>query len=116
MGIILALREFALSLREPKGQMIISREEVAHVAELAKLGLTEEELEGFTRQLSSILEYAQMLQEVDTEAISPTAQVIALENVMREDQPRPSFPPEGILANAPRREGDSFRVPLILEE
>lgn len=93
----------------------LSRDEVAHVAELAKLGLTEAELEQFSRQLSSILDYAQMLTELDTDAISPTAQVIALENVMREDLVTSSLAMEEVLANAPAREDDCFRVPLILE-
>jgi aspartyl-tRNA(Asn)/glutamyl-tRNA(Gln) amidotransferase subunit C len=96
-------------------KITLSREEVAHVAELAKLGLTEEELEEFRQQLSSILDYAQMLTELDTDDISPTAQVIALENVMREDQVASSLSKGDVLANAPAREDDSFRVPLILD-
>ena len=96
--------------------MSITRLEVAHVAELAKLGLTEEELEEFSQQLSSILDYAQMLNELDTEAIPPTAQVIALQNVMREDTVTQSLPVGEVLANAPAREGNAFRVPLTLEE
>ena len=96
-------------------KITLSREEVAHVAELAKLGLTEEELEQFRQQLSSILDYAQILTELDTDDISPTAQVIALENVMREDQVASSLAKGDVLANAPAREDDSFRVPLILD-
>ncbi|MFQ6057318.1 MAG: Asp-tRNA(Asn)/Glu-tRNA(Gln) amidotransferase subunit GatC [Anaerolineae bacterium] len=95
--------------------MRLSREEVEHIAELAKLGLTEEEKEKFSQQLSAILEYAQMLQQLDTEAIPPTAQVIALRNVMRPDEVRPSFPREDILANAPAVEEGCFKVHAILE-
>jgi aspartyl-tRNA(Asn)/glutamyl-tRNA(Gln) amidotransferase subunit C len=96
--------------------MRLSREEVEHIAELAKLGLTEEEVEQFSQQLSAILEYAQMLQELDTEAIPPTAQVITLQNVMRPDQVRPSFHRESILANAPAVEKDCFKVHAVLEQ
>lgn len=95
--------------------MKLSLREVEHVAELAKLGLTEEEKERMVEQLSAILEYAEMLQELDTEAISPTAQVIRLQNVMRSDKAEPSLPPEDILANAPQAEGDLFKVQVILE-
>lgn len=88
--------------------------EVEHIAELAKLGLTEEEKRTFQEQLSAILEYFEKLQEVDTSAIPPTATVLPLYNVMREDEVRPSFPPELILANAPEREGDFFKVQAVL--
>ncbi len=89
--------------------------EVEHIAELAKLGLTEEEKHVFQEQLSAILEYFEMLQGVDTSAIPPTATVLPLRNVMREDEVRPSLPPELLLANAPKREGDSFKVQAVLE-
>jgi len=89
--------------------------EVEHIAELAKLGLTEEEKRTFQEQLSAILEYFEKLQEVDTSAIPPTATVLPLHNVMREDEVRPSLPPELILANAPEREGDFFKVQAVLE-
>ena len=95
--------------------MRLSLREVEHVAELAKLGLTEEEKERMAEQLSAILEYAEMLQELDTEAIPPTAQVIELQSVMRPDEAEPSFPPEDILANAPQAEGGLFKVRAILE-
>ncbi len=95
--------------------MRLTLAEVEHVAELAKLGLTEEEKERMAEQLSAILEYAEMLQELDTEAIPPTAQVIELRNVMRPDKAAPSFPPEDILANAPQAEGSLFKVRAILE-
>jgi len=93
----------------------ISREEVEHVAFLARLGLTEAEKARFQEQLSAILEHMRTINELDTSAIPPTAQVIPLRNVMRPDEPRASLPPETVLANAPDREGDFFRVPPVLE-
>ena len=95
--------------------MAITREEVEHVAHLARLGLTEEEVERMAQQLSHILDNFESLKQVDTSAISPTAQVITLQNVMRTDEVRPSFPREEILANAPRAEDGCFRVKAILE-
>jgi aspartyl-tRNA(Asn)/glutamyl-tRNA(Gln) amidotransferase subunit C len=95
--------------------MKLSRAEVEHIAELAKLGLTEEEKEQFREQLSAILEYAEMLQKLDTEAIPPTATVLPLQNVMRPDEAAPSFSQEDILANAPDAAEGCFRVRAILE-
>jgi len=95
--------------------MKLTRAEVDHIAELAKLGLTEEEREKFREQLSAILEYAEMLQRLDTEAIPPTATVLPLRNVMRPDEVRPSLPREDVLANAPQSEDGYFRVKAILE-
>jgi len=95
--------------------MKLSLKEVEHIAELAKLGLTEEEKERFRGQLSAILEYAEMLKELDTDAIPPTATVLPLRNVMRPDEVEPSFPLEDILANAPESEGGYFKVRVILE-
>jgi len=89
--------------------------EVEHVAELAKLGLSEEEKRTLQEQLSAILEYFATLQEVDTSAVPPTATVLPLRNVMRDDEVHPSLPPELVLANAPEREGDSFKVQAVLE-
>jgi aspartyl-tRNA(Asn)/glutamyl-tRNA(Gln) amidotransferase subunit C len=95
--------------------MRLSLAQVEHVAQLAQLTLSDQEKELFCEQLSSILEYAQRLQELDTSAIPPTATVLPLENVMRDDQIRPSLPLEDALANAPDTENDYFRVPVILE-
>ena len=95
--------------------MKLSRAEVEHIAELAKLGLAEEEKEQFREQLSAILEYAEMLQRLDTEAIPPTATVLLLQNVMRPDEVAPSFSREDILANAPDAAEGCFRVRAILE-
>jgi aspartyl-tRNA(Asn)/glutamyl-tRNA(Gln) amidotransferase subunit C len=95
--------------------MKLSREEVLHIARLARLGLTEEDVDKFGEQLSNILENFEILQQVDTKDVPPTAQSIALQNVMRDDEVTPSLPPEDILANAPRREGECFRVRAVLE-
>lgn len=95
--------------------MKLSRKEVLHVAELAKLGITEEETEEFTEQLSEILEYFDMLSRLDTEAIPPTAQAIHMRNITRPDEVEPSLGPEEALENAPEREGNFFRVEPILE-
>jgi aspartyl-tRNA(Asn)/glutamyl-tRNA(Gln) amidotransferase subunit C len=95
--------------------MKLSREQVDHVAQLAQLALTDVEKELFREQLSSILGHAERLQELDTEAIPPTATVLPLENVMRDDEVQPSLPLAEVLANAPAVEGDCFRVPVVLE-
>jgi aspartyl-tRNA(Asn)/glutamyl-tRNA(Gln) amidotransferase subunit C len=99
--------EFAMSL---------SRKEVEHVAYLARIGLSEEEKDRFQEQLSSILEHVAVINQLDTEAIPPTAQVIPLQNIVRMDTPLPSFPAEAILANAPRAEGGYFKIPPVLDE
>ena len=95
--------------------MAISREQVEHVAHLARLGLSDQEISRLQQQLSQILGHMQMIDQLDTSAIPPTAQVIPLSSVMREDVARPSQPVEEILANAPRREGAFFKVPPVLE-
>jgi aspartyl-tRNA(Asn)/glutamyl-tRNA(Gln) amidotransferase subunit C len=95
---------------------MISRETVEHVARLARLGLTDEELDRMQVQLSHILETIEQLRDVDTSSVGPTASVIALENVMRDDVARPPMTREAALANAPRREGHHLRVPTVLEE
>ncbi len=96
--------------------MRLSREQVRHIAELAKLGITEEEAELFAGQLSEILEYAQMLNQLDTSAIPPTAQAIRMRSVTRRDEVKPSLSPDKILANAPQRQGNCFKVKLILDQ
>lgn len=95
--------------------MKLSREEVEHIAELARLALSDEELALYQGQLSAILEYFERLQELDTEAIPPTATVLPLRSVMRDDEVRPPFPREDILANAPAAEEGCFKVPAVLE-
>jgi aspartyl-tRNA(Asn)/glutamyl-tRNA(Gln) amidotransferase subunit C len=95
--------------------MRLSLEQVEHVAELAQLALTDQEKELFREQLSSILENAERLQQLNTGSIPPTATVLPLENVMRDDEIRPSMPLADVLANAPAVEGDCFQVPVVLE-
>ena len=95
--------------------MKLDRKKVRHVAELAKLGLTEDEVELFAEQLSQILAYAEMLNCLDTDAIPPTAQVLDLTNVTRADKVAPSLTPDQVLSNAPRRQDDYFRVQRILD-
>jgi aspartyl-tRNA(Asn)/glutamyl-tRNA(Gln) amidotransferase subunit C len=95
---------------------MISRADVEHVAALARLGLTDDEVDRMQGQLNRILEAIGQLQSVDTSAVGPTAQVIALENVMRPDDPRPPMERGAALANAPLREGPHLRVPVVLEE
>ncbi|HET8587317.1 MAG TPA: Asp-tRNA(Asn)/Glu-tRNA(Gln) amidotransferase subunit GatC [Candidatus Limnocylindria bacterium] len=95
---------------------MISREEVEHVALLARLGLTDDEIDRMQAQLSHILETIAQLADVDTSAIDPTAQVIELENVLRDDLPRPALARDTALGNAPQREGPMLRVAEVLEE
>ena len=95
--------------------MELTHEDVLHIARLARLGLTETEVERFRKQLSNILENFEILRPVDTADIPPTAQSITLQNVVREDEVATSFPQSQILANAPQRDGDCFRVRAVLE-
>lgn len=94
----------------------IERETVRQVAEMARLALSEEEIELFREQLGSILEYAEVLNELDTEGVEPTAHAAHVKNVLRDDQVRPSLPKEAVLANAPEAQEGYFRVPRIMEE
>jgi aspartyl-tRNA(Asn)/glutamyl-tRNA(Gln) amidotransferase subunit C len=96
--------------------MSLTCAEVQHIAELAKLQLTEAEEALYQEQLSDILDYIQRLNALDTGAIPPTATVLPLRSVMRADVPRPSLPVDEVLANAPARAGDSFEVRVILED
>jgi aspartyl-tRNA(Asn)/glutamyl-tRNA(Gln) amidotransferase subunit C len=94
-----------------KGTVAISRDEVLHVARLARLALTEEEVERLGAQLNAILEAVGKVAELDLEGVEPTAHPLDVVNVWAEDEPRPSLPVEEALANAPDREGGFFRVP-----
>jgi aspartyl-tRNA(Asn)/glutamyl-tRNA(Gln) amidotransferase subunit C len=98
--------------------MALTREQVRHIAELAKLKLSDDEISRMTAQLSAILDYAARLQELDTNAIPPTASVVPLQNVMRADRVTASLPRADVLANAPDRSEDGafFRVRAILKE
>jgi aspartyl-tRNA(Asn)/glutamyl-tRNA(Gln) amidotransferase subunit C len=95
--------------------MGLTRTEVDHIAELARLGLTEEEKDVFGVQLSAILDYFQVLQQLDTETVVPTTTAIPSQNVMRDDIAEPSLPREDILANAPSAVDNCFRVRAILD-
>ena len=91
--------------------MAISRDEVLHVARLARLALTDEEVERLGAQLNAILEAVGKVAELDLEGVEPTAHPLDLVNVWADDEPRPSLPVEEALANAPDREGGFFKVP-----
>jgi len=91
--------------------MAITRDEVVHVAKLARLELTEDELERFAGQLNAILEAVGKVSELDLAGVEPTLHPLELSNVWAEDEPHPPLPVGEALANAPEREGDAFRVP-----
>ena len=95
--------------------MSITREDVLHVARLARLALTEEEVERFAEQLNAILEAVGKVAELDLSDVPPTSHPLELVNVWAEDEPSASLPVEAGLANAPEREGGFFRVPPTLE-
>ena len=95
--------------------MSLTREQVQYIAELAKLDLTETEIARYTEQLSAVLDYASALQDIDTNDIPPTASVLPLKNVMREDVVRPSLPREQVVANAPDAIEGQFQVDAVLD-
>jgi aspartyl-tRNA(Asn)/glutamyl-tRNA(Gln) amidotransferase subunit C len=96
--------------------MTIDRGLVEHIAELARLALTDTEVALYTEQLSDILAYVDQLRAVDTSAVPPTASVLPLASILREDAARPSLPPEDALANAPDSSAQQFRVSAVLDE
>jgi len=95
---------------------VISRQDVEHVARLARLALGEDELERMRQQLNAILAHIDALRGVDTAGIEPTSHAVPLVNVMRDDVPGPCLPRAEALANAPDAAGDLFRVPRIIED
>jgi aspartyl-tRNA(Asn)/glutamyl-tRNA(Gln) amidotransferase subunit C len=95
---------------------MISRQDVEHVARLARLALTDAEKERMEAELSSILQYIDALSALDVEGVEPTSHAVPLVNVMRDDDVRPCLPVDAMLANAPDRAGDSVRVPRIIED
>ncbi len=95
--------------------MTLTREEVLHIAELARLELTEDEVEAYRQQLSAVLAYFERLREVDTGDIPPTASVLPPRSVLRPDEPRPGLSREALLANAAEVEAGQFRVPPVFE-
>ncbi len=94
---------------------MIDRETVKNVAKLARLGMTEEEIDIFSNQLSVILENIAILQQADVSGVSPTSHASRLTNIMRSDTPQPSYPPEVLLANAPAQEDNCLKVRAVLE-
>ncbi|GAB6100008.1 Asp-tRNA(Asn)/Glu-tRNA(Gln) amidotransferase subunit GatC [Halanaerocella petrolearia] len=96
--------------------MKLDKETVERVAHLARLELTEEEVEEFTEQLSDILGHAEKLNELDTEDVEPMAHVLPVNNVLRDDEVRESLDREEALANAPEKEQGMFKVPQIVED
>ncbi len=95
--------------------MSVTIKDVEHVANLARLELTDEEKAQFTEQMNAILKYAEKLNELDTSGVAPTSHVLDVKNVMREDEKRPSWPIEKVMKNAPDEEDGQFRVPAVLE-
>lgn len=95
--------------------MPLSKEQVEHIAKLARLNLTLEEIEKFTKELTIIVDYFDQLKAVDTEGVGPQSQFIKAENVFREDGVRPSLPRKMALRNAPDSDGEYFRVPKVIE-
>jgi aspartyl-tRNA(Asn)/glutamyl-tRNA(Gln) amidotransferase subunit C len=95
--------------------MSVTREEVEHVARLAHVGLTDDDIERFRTQLSQILDYFEILKQVNTEGVPPTSQALPLENVMRPDESREPLQQSAALANAPLRSDGYFRVRKVLE-
>jgi aspartyl-tRNA(Asn)/glutamyl-tRNA(Gln) amidotransferase subunit C len=95
--------------------MPISSEIVEHVAALAQIGLTPDEVEHYAAELSSVLDHVARLQGVDTDGVPPTAHAVETSAVMRDDVVGPCWPVENVLANAPRRQGDFFEVQAVLD-
>ncbi|MCH8800603.1 MAG: Asp-tRNA(Asn)/Glu-tRNA(Gln) amidotransferase subunit GatC [Chloroflexi bacterium] len=96
--------------------MPLERSQVEHIASLARIGLTDDEVRLFGEQLSQILEQFEVLNELDTTGVTPTGHAGGLQTVMREDLAQDSLDSEDVLKNAPRREGEFFRVNAVLEE
>ena len=95
--------------------MKLNYEQVRHIAWLARLGLSEEEVEKFSLQLSNILENSEILQQVDTANVPPATHTVPLQNVFRKDDVAESYPQAEILSNAPKQEENCFKVQAILE-
>ena len=93
----------------------ISKDQVKHVANLARLAITEEETEMLTKQLDKIISYAEQLNELDTENVEPTTHVLNMKNVLREDKASQGLPREEVLKNAPDHQDGQIRVPGIME-
>lgn len=95
--------------------MGLTREEVLHIAKLARVGVSDRDVTKFQEQLSEILDHFEALRQLDTEGVPPTSHPLSLESIMRADEVRPSLSRDDVLANAPRTEAGAFRVRAILE-
>ncbi|MGB9679109.1 MAG: Asp-tRNA(Asn)/Glu-tRNA(Gln) amidotransferase subunit GatC [Thermoanaerobacteraceae bacterium] len=95
--------------------MAITKKETEHVAKLARLKFSDEELDEFSVQLDKIIQYVDKLNEIVTENIEPTAHIVPIHNVLREDEVKPSMDREKILMNAPYKENGCFKVPKVIE-
>jgi aspartyl-tRNA(Asn)/glutamyl-tRNA(Gln) amidotransferase subunit C len=95
--------------------MVLTPEQVAKVALLARLELSPDDLARFAQQLSAILDYVDLLQQADTAGVEPLAHPLPIQNVFRPDEPQLSLPTDAALANAPDRQGDFFGVPAVLD-
>ncbi len=95
--------------------MSLTRDEVLHIARLARVGLSEEDVAKFQEQLSEILEHFEALRQLDTEGVPPTSHPLPLESVMRQDEVGPSLPRDEVLANAPLADEGFFRVRAVLD-
>lgn len=93
----------------------LTKSQVKHIARLARLELTDKEVEEFRKQLADILDYVSQLNELDASGIEPTSQVTGLENVTREDKPTPSLNQKEVLSNAPRKQNNFFKIKAIFE-
>ncbi|MFD2445142.1 Asp-tRNA(Asn)/Glu-tRNA(Gln) amidotransferase subunit GatC [Bacillus sp. CGMCC 1.16607] len=93
----------------------INKDQVKHVAHLARLAITEEEAEKFTTHLDAIITFAEQLNELDTDGVEPTSHVLNLKNILREDLAKEGLPREEVLKNAPEHQDGQFKVPSILE-
>ncbi|WP_158734640.1 Asp-tRNA(Asn)/Glu-tRNA(Gln) amidotransferase subunit GatC [Alteribacillus sp. YIM 98480] len=93
----------------------ITKDQVKHVAHLARLSVTEKEVDTFTEQLDAIIGFAEQLNELDTDGVEPTTHVLDIHNVLREDKQRPSLDREEALKNAPDQEDGQVKVPSVLE-
>ncbi len=103
-------------MSEPHPPSKITRDDVAHVAHLARLSLTEDELDRFTGQLAAVLDHARDVEALEIDDVPPTARPFPLVNVMRADEVGPTLQPDDVLSQAPAAEDDQFRVPPILGE
>jgi len=104
-----------MSLKSTSKTTILTKDEVIHIASLAKITLSDDEIEKFRQQLSTILDYVTVLNSVDITDIEPTRQITGLTNVLREDSIKPSLNSDEVLRNAPQTNDGYFKIPKVLE-